>query len=149
MPLTNYGRNKLLDWLHRGEAFSQPANLWAALLTAASAATYTEQTSGGVSRVQIGCALANWSGTQGDGTTTASSGTSGTISNNAEISFTDSSGADAQISAAYVGIFDAASSGNLIEYFAIRDAGGTAITRTWYAGDDVVIPAAALRITYT
>ena len=147
MPLTNYHRNKLIDYWYRGQTYTPPASLYAALLTAATAAAHTEQTGGGVARVAIGRTLTDWAGTQGDGTTAASSGTSGTTSNNAEIEFAAS--ASAEISASYVGIFDAAASGNLLDYYEIRDGDGNPITRTWYASDQVAIPAAALRITYT
>ena len=149
MPLTNYHRNKLIDYWYRGQTYAPPASLYAALLTAATPAAHTEQTGGNVARAEVARSLAAWAGTQGDGTTAASSGTSGTTSNNGVISFTDSSGATAEISASYVGIFDAAASGNLLEYYEIRDADGNPITRTWYTSDAVEIPAAALRITFT
>lgn len=63
-------------------------------------AVFTEQTSaldagtamvepsgGAYARVQIASSLANWSGTQGAGTTTASTGTGGEVSNNNSVAF--------------------------------------------------------------
>lgn len=147
MALTNYHRNKLIDYWYRGQTYTPPASLYAALLTAATAATHTELTSGGVARVSVARSLAAWAGTQGDGTTSASSGTTGTTSNNAQIEFAAS--ASAEISATYVGIFDAVSGGNLLEFFQIKDGAGNAITRTWQSGDPVRVPAASLRITWT
>lgn len=147
MPLTNYHRNKLIDYWYRGESYAQPSSLWAALLSAATASSHTEVTAGGVARVEISCSTSNWSGTQGDGTTSASSGTTGTTSNNNEIEFVSSAGAT--VTASHVGIFNAASSGNLLEYVAIRDGAGNAITRSWGSGDRVVIPASSLRFTWS
>jgi hypothetical protein len=146
MALTDYHRNKLIDYWYRGQTYTPPTNLYIALLTAASATTYTEQTGGGVARVLVARSLAAWAGTQGDGTTTASSGTSGITSNNAQIEFAAS--ATGSISASYVGIFDAASAGNLLDFYQIKDSGGTPITRNWVLGDPVRIPASSLRITY-
>jgi len=145
--ITSYHANKWFDYWFRGQTYTPPANLYAALLTAATPTSHTEQTGGGVARVSVARSLANFAGTQGDGTTTASSGTSRTTSNNVEIQFAAS--ASGAISASYVGIFDAASSGNLLEYIEIVDGDGDPITRNWEASDEVVIAASALRITLT
>lgn len=145
MPLTNYQRNRLIDFDYRAQAYVPPATRYWALLTAAATTGGTEQTGGGVARVGVAASLANWSGTQSEGSTTASSGTSGMSSNNAAIEFAAS--ASAEISAAYVGCYDAASGGNLLEYYAIRDGNGDPITRTWQIGDPVVIDAGELEIT--
>lgn len=145
MPLTNYQRNRLIDFDYRGQAYTPPATRYLALLTAADATGGTEQTSGGVARVGVAGSLANWAGTQAPGSTTASSGTTGTTSNNNAVQFAAS--ASAVISAAYVGIYDAASGGNLLEYYALKDSGGNPITRTWQIGDPVTIDAGDLEIT--
>lgn len=146
MALTNYHRNKLIDYWYRGETYTPPGSLYVALLTAASTSTHTELTSGGVARVTVARSLSAWAGTQSDGSTTASSGTTGITSNNAAITFAAS--ASASVSASYIGIFDASSSGNLLEFFPIRNSAGDAITRTWQIGDAVSIAISQLRITW-
>lgn len=145
--ITSYHANKLIDLLYRAQTYTLPANLYLALLTAASPTTHTEQTGGGVARVSVTRSLTAWAGTQGDGTTTASSGTTRTTSNNATVQFAAS--ASVAISASYVGIFDASTSGNLLEYYPIIDGDDAPITRNWEIGDTVEIAAAALRITLT
>ncbi len=84
--LTNYAENKLVDML-RGQAWSLPADLYFGLASAASDSSITELSGTGYARVAVTRSLANWSGTQGAGTTTASSGTSHQSSNNAAIDF--------------------------------------------------------------
>jgi hypothetical protein len=84
------------------------------------AGTIPEGSATGYARVAIASSLANWSGTQGAGTTVASSGSSGQVSNNSAIAF-------AQVTTALglvvgVGMWDAATSGNAWE-FAIQSSG--------------------------
>jgi hypothetical protein len=145
--LSDYRRNQLIDYLYRGQAHDPGTELFIALGTAASAASATEQTGGGVARVEVTSALANWAGTQAPGTTSASSGTTGTTSNNAAIEFAAS--ASAEISASHVLIYDAASGGNYLESYRIVDSGGNPITRTWQIGDPVQLEAGALQIVLT
>lgn len=145
MPTTKYHNNKLIDYLYRGETYNLPASYYAALLTAATFTTHAEQTSGGVSRVAIARSLSAWAGTQGNGTTTVSTGETKTTSNNAVITFAAS--ASAVITASYVGLFDAPSGGNLLEYYPIRDGAGNPITRVWNIGDPVTIDISKLRIS--
>lgn len=74
-----------------------------------------EPTGGGYARVAVTPSLANFAGTQGAGTTVASTGTSGETSNNAQITFTTTT-ADWATSPAMVwasGTYDAATAGNL------------------------------------
>jgi hypothetical protein len=88
--VTNYAQNKLIDALLRAQSLSAPATFYAALYTVAPTATSgsgTEVTGGAYARQAITSSLANWAGTQGAGTTVASTGTSGTTSNNAQIQF--------------------------------------------------------------
>lgn len=89
---SNFLQNKVLDQLFRAQSALGPATLYIGLVTTASSAQGpgSEVTGGSYARVAVTCSLANWSGTQGAGTTTASSnatGTSGTISNNIPIVF--------------------------------------------------------------
>lgn len=87
--LTDYLANRLIDFMLRGQAYTFPATTYAVLFTAApsNAGGGTEVAGGGYAAVAVPSTLAAWSGTQGDGTTTASTGTSGRATNNAAIAF--------------------------------------------------------------
>ncbi|MDP1681066.1 MAG: hypothetical protein Q8L39_04750 [Burkholderiales bacterium] len=86
---TDYFENKLVDLLIRGQTYTPPATLYVGLDTVActEAGGGTEVTGGSYARVGVTSSLANWAGTQGAGTTTASSGTSGTTGNNGAITY--------------------------------------------------------------
>lgn len=117
--LSDYLENKLIDQLFRAQAFSFPATLHVALLTAAPSDTGggTEVSGGSYARVAVTNSLVNWAGTQGAGTTTASSGTSGTTSNNNNISFPSPTANWGVVS--HFAVYDAASSGNLLLWGAL------------------------------
>lgn len=87
--LSNYTQNHLIDWFLRAQPFTPPATIYVALDTTAGSASScgTEVSGGGYARVAVTSSLASWAGTQGAGTTVASSGTSGETSNNAAITF--------------------------------------------------------------
>lgn len=106
--LTNYGENKLADFI-RGQSMSLPSSWWLAPLSAADDASVTELTGVGLSRVEIARSLANFAGTQGDGTTLPSNGTSHSTSNNGAVNLGTASGSG---TLAAIGFFDASSSGN-------------------------------------
>ncbi|KAA1013052.1 hypothetical protein FVF58_09690 [Paraburkholderia panacisoli] len=94
--------------------------VWTEQTTALQAGTIPEGSATGYARVAITSSLANWAGTQGAGTTVASTGTSGQISNNNAIAF-------AQVTTSLglvvgVGMWDASTSGNCWE-FAIQSSG--------------------------
>lgn len=112
--MSDYLENKLIDQLFRGQAFTFPSTLHVALLTAAPSDTGggTEVTGGSYARVPVTASLANFAGTQSAGSTTASSGTSGTTSNNGAISFPAPTANWGTVVA--FGIYDAASAGNLL-----------------------------------
>lgn len=113
--------NKLIDWLMRGQALglngasaaagTGPTTLYVALFTSSGSDTGpgTEVTGGSYARVAVASSLANWAGTQGAGTTTASSGTSGTTSNNNAITFPAPSAAWGSV--VEFGVFDSATGG--------------------------------------
>ncbi len=88
-PITNYGENKIVDAVVRGQAIGAPASWYAGLDTVACTETGggTEVTGGSYARVAVAASLAAWAGTQSAGSTVASSGTSGLTSNNAAITF--------------------------------------------------------------
>ena len=114
--LSNFLQNKYIDWLLRAQTYTPPSTVYVALSTSAgsAAACGTEVSGGSYSRVAVSSSLANWAGTQGSGTTTASSGTSGQTSNNGTITFPAPTAAWGVI----VGfcVFDASTSGNLLFY---------------------------------
>lgn len=140
---TNFYRNKKLDQEFRNQSYTDPATWYLALLSAASATGGTEVTGTGIARATLACSLTNWSGTQGAGTTAASSGTSGIITPNVEIQFAAAGATTAAVSAAFIGFFDAASAGNLCRYYPILDGAGNPITRTWAIGERIFIDDAA------
>jgi hypothetical protein len=111
---TNYAENKLVDML-RGQAWSLPADLYFGLASAATDSSITELSGTGYAREAITRSLANWSGTQGAGTTTASSGTSHVSSNNVAIDF-GTAGAGGWGTASHLVAWDASTSGNALFY---------------------------------
>jgi len=130
---TDYLANKLIDFIFRGQAYTFPATMYAALFTAApsNAGGGMEVAGGGYARVGIAGSLATWSGTQGAGTTAASTGASGRISNNEPIAFPAPT-ADWG-TATHDGLFDAATVGHLLFWVALASpkaisAGGVAPT---------------------
>lgn len=116
---TDYLENKIIDWLLRGQVFSPPATVYIGLLTAApsDAGGGTEVTGGSYARVAVTSALTAWAGTQSAGSTTASTGTGGTTSNNAAITFPAPTANWGQVT--HFGIFDAASAGNMLIWSAL------------------------------
>lgn len=111
---SNYLVNKTIDYILRQQAFTPPTTVYVALATSTGspAACGTEVTGGSYARVAVSSSLANWAGTQGATTTTASSGTSGTTSNNATITFPAPTAAWGVVTEFCV--FDASTSGNLL-----------------------------------
>ena len=112
--MSDFLENKLIDQVFRGQAYTFPATLYVGLLTAApsDAGGGTEVSGGSYARVAVTSNLTNWSGTQGAGTTTAPSGTTGTTSNNTPIEFPAPTANWGQVS--HVGVYDSLSGGNLL-----------------------------------
>jgi hypothetical protein len=112
--LTDYGENKLLDALLRGQSIGTPATWYIALFTdtCTDAGPGTEVSTSGTAygRQAVTASLANWAGTQGAGTTVASTGTNGTTSTNNAITWSASTAAWGTIQS--VGWMDASSAGN-------------------------------------
>ena len=135
---TDFLENRMIDWFFRGQTYTPPASFHFALFTAAptDAGGGTEVSGGGYARVSVARTLAAWAGTQGPGTTVASNGSSGTTSNNGVITFAAPTANWGQIVA--VGVFDAATGGNLLLYGALQQP------KTVNAGDAAPsFPAAA------
>lgn len=118
--MSDYLENKLVDHIFRAQSFSAPATLYVALFTSAPSDSGggTEVSGGNYARASVTSSLANWAGTQSAGSTTASSGTGGQTSNNGAITFNAPSGANWG-TVTHFGIFDAASSGNLLFHGAL------------------------------
>lgn len=140
--MSDYLENKLVDQIFRAQAFSFPATLHVGLLTAAPSDSGggTEVTGGSYARASVTASLANFAGTQGAGTTVASSGTGGQTSNNATISFATPTASWGTVT--HFGIYDAASAGNLLFW------GALTISKTINQGDTVTFPAASLSVTF-
>lgn len=111
--LTNFAENKVIDALLRAQAIGTPATWYVALFTAAPSDTGggTEVTGGSYARVAVTAGLTQWAGTQSAGSTTASSGTGGTSSNNAAVTFPAPTASWGTVT--HFGIFDASTAGNL------------------------------------
>jgi hypothetical protein len=146
---SDFSENKLIDWLFRAQAIgitgasaaagTGPSNLYIGLLSAnpTDSTPGTEVSGNNYSRVVVASSLTNWAGTQGAGTTTASSGNTGTTSNNVQILFPTPTPAGWGVVTG-VGIYDAATGGNLLIYSALTNS------KTVNVGDTVPFPAAAL-----
>lgn len=110
--LTDYAENKLADALLRGQTLGAPAtwHIGVTTDTCSDSSAGTEPSGGSYARVAVTAGLSQWSGTQSAGSTTASSGTGGTVSNNSAITFPTSSAAWGNLQA--VRWYDASSAGN-------------------------------------
>jgi hypothetical protein len=117
--MSNYLENQIIDWLMRGQSFSPSASKYFALLTAAPSDTGggTEVTGGSYARVAVTSSLANFAGTQSAGSTAASSGTGGTTSNNAAITFPAPTANWGTVT--HFAVYDASTSGNLLFWGAL------------------------------
>lgn len=135
--LSDRFENMLIDWIFRAQApgnatngltgasataASGPATLYVSLFTATPSDTGggTEATGGSYARVAITSSLANWAGTQAAASTVASSGTSGTTSNNGPVTFPAPTANWGSIVA--FGIHDALTGGNLVIWGALTTA---------------------------
>lgn len=148
MAMSNYLRNKLIDWFHRGQTFTPPTSVFIALVsTTPSAGSAGTPLSGtGYARVEIASSLLNWAGSQGATTTTASSGTSGTTSNNAVVDF--GTAGSAWGTASHWEAYDSLTGGNRLFFGEIVDGGGTPNPRSIVLGDPVSFPISALQIQW-
>jgi len=139
--LTDYAENKIVDALLRAQSLGAPATLYVGLMTSAcsDSAAGTEVSGGSYARVGVTASLANFSGTQSAGSTTASSGTGGVSSNNGAINFPTPSAGWGTVT--HWGIWDASTSGNLWICAALT------ASKTINSGDSVSFAAAALSVT--
>lgn len=106
--------NSLIDFWFRAQSYTAPSSHYIALATTSGSdsACGTEVTGGSYARVQVTSSLTNWAGTQSAGSTSASSGTSGTTSNNNAVTFPSPTGNWGSVTE--VCAFSASSSGTLL-----------------------------------
>ena len=111
-PLSDFAENALIDAIMRGQAFSPPATLHWGFTTdlCTDAGPGTEPSGGAYARVAVAASLANWAGTQGAGTTVASTGTGATTSNNVTITWPTTTASWSTLLA--LRAYDAATAGN-------------------------------------
>lgn len=140
--MTDFLENRIVDWLLRGQAYTPPTTVHIGLFTVAAgdAGGQTEVTGGSYARAAVSATLANFAGTQSAGSTTASTGTSGQTSNNNVVNFPTPTADWGTVVG--IGIFDAASGGNLLFYAPL------AANKTINNGDAVSFAAGALTITF-
>jgi hypothetical protein len=127
---TDFAENKIIDWLFRGQAIgitgasaaagTGPTNLYVGLFTTnpTDSTAGTEVSGNAYARVTVASSLANWAGTQAAASTVASSGNTGTTSNNGTITFPAPTPGNWGVVTGF-GIFDAATGGNLLIYGAL------------------------------
>lgn len=109
--LTDYGENRLVDALFRGQALGTPATWYVGVSTGTcNDATPGTEPTGGYARQPVSASLSAWAGTQSAGSTTASSGTGATTSNNGVIQFPASTAAWGNVQS--VQLWDAVTAGN-------------------------------------
>lgn len=118
--LTDTYENSMIDWLLRAQTLTPPTTgAYIGLFTTCptDSTAGTEVSGGSYARVNYAASLANWAGTQGAGTTVASSGTGGTTSNNNVITFPTATADWGTVNC--FGYFTAPSGGTLIFYAAL------------------------------
>jgi hypothetical protein len=140
--MSDYLENKIIDFLFRGQTYTPPTTLYIALFTTAdndAGAARVEVSGGSYARVAVTSSLANWAGTQGAATTVASTGTTGTTSNNNAITFAAPTANWGTVQG--IGIMDALTGGNELWY------GSLATSKTVNSGDPApTFSAAALSV---
>lgn len=122
VAMSDYLENKLIDHVFRGQAYTAPVTIFFGLTTTAcsDSATGTEVATGSYARVGVTASLANFAGTQSAGSTIASSGTGGTTSNNAAITFPAPTASWGSVT--HVIVMDATTAGNLLFCIALTVA---------------------------
>ena len=142
--LSTYTVNKLQDLFYRGQAWAMPANFYIALCTSNSNASGigTEVSAGNYARFSIARNMTNFSGTQGLGTTSVSSGTTGIVFNNNEITIGTPDIAWGSITS--IALMDAPTGGNMLEYYNLPVA-----KQIVNPGDPVIIQAGQFQSALT
>jgi hypothetical protein len=107
---SDYAEKAIIDHVFRGAPFSAPSSLFFGLFTTSptDAGGGTEVSGGAYERAELACSETNW----------ADPGTSGVTTNQIAVTFPQPSGASWGTVVA-VGLFDAATGGNLIAWGAV------------------------------
>lgn len=145
--MTNYLRNKLIDWFHRQKTFTPPTDHYVALVTSTPTASTagTEVTGTGYARQHIVLSVTSMASTGADGSTTdPSAGTTGKTSNNAVVDWGSAGASWGTVT--YYEIYDASTAGNRLFFGQLVDSGGSAAPRTIGSGDPVSFPISAMAI---
>lgn len=126
---TDYLANCLVDLIFRAQAFAWPTTLYTALFTATpgNAGGGTEVSGGSYARGSLVPSTTSISGTQGAGSTGASTGSGGRVSNNSAVDYPEPTGNWGTIVAE--ALMDAASAGNMLFWGALT-AARTVLTGT-------------------
>lgn len=95
--MSNYLENKVVDYIFRSQAWTQPTTICVALATSAptdttTGATLAEASYTNYARGQLNASYSAWKGTGGEVTNTGSTGTSGTTSNASAITIGSAAG---------------------------------------------------------
>jgi hypothetical protein len=116
--LSDYLENALVDHIFRNTAYTAGTARHIALFTAAPSDSGggTEVSGGSYARVSLAASTTNWRNTQNSGSG-ASTGTGGQTANNAVVTFPAPTANWGSVT--HVGIFDAASGGNLLVHGAL------------------------------
>lgn len=137
--LENFAENKIVDAVFRAQSLGAPATWYVGLhtttCTEGSAETEVSTSGTAYGRASVAAALTAFAGTQSAGATTASTGTNGTTSNNATVSFSQSTAAWGNLQS--VGFYDAVSAGNqwiCIDLTAAFNVSGAGVTVSFPAG---------------
>jgi hypothetical protein len=140
--MTNYLENKLVDHLFRAQTLAAPGSLHISLHSADPGETGANElaSTGAYARASVTSSLANWAGTQGAGTTVASSGTGGQTSNNGSITFATPTANWGNVT--HFAVWDAATGGNCLLY------GALSISKTINQGDSISFAAGSLTVTF-
>lgn len=130
--MSNYLENKLVDFLFRNQPFTAPSTLYFALCTSipldsSTGSSISEVSGGNYSRQSLSCSSTNFLSTQGN-TNIPSSGSGGTTSNNAAISW---NGVTWTATITAIAVCDASSGGNLLWYSTLSSS------KTINSGDSV------------
>jgi hypothetical protein len=138
--VSDYLANKWVDKFFRAQTFNCPATFYLAAYTAlpTTAGGGTEVSAVDYARASLVPSLANISGTQSAGSTIASSGTGGAISNNAAVDYVAPSSSWGTVVGE--GVRDAATLGNLLWF-------GSITPKTIGAGAPLRHPAASITLT--
>jgi hypothetical protein len=125
MSISNYFENKILDHMLRNQSFTPPSTVYVGLFTVAPTdeGGGTEVSGGGYARQSV----------------TFSAASDGSITNSADITFPQATANWGTIVA--VGLFDAATAGNLLWY------GDLTQSKTVNSGDIFKIPAGNLTVS--